>query len=247
MARRLILTVILVVVVFLALCCTSYAQQETTPEPVGEEATEEMGGIYFYLDGELTAVPRAITGGSQMVEFALLELLKGPSEEEKASGYVTYIPEGVKLQYTTVKTDRSEFSVNLSRELMELSGDTDAASKALNQIVKTVQEVSGISEIGVTVAGEAMGDQPQDAFEALGVQKSETGGAETASQEGGGKGWLVLVIVFGALAVCLAAVAVIFFIRKREPSSRARAAITAAAKPEKRPAGKKAAKGKAGK
>ena len=164
-------------------CLPAYAQEEQPVQPVEEEAPSP-GGIYLYLDGEPARVPRDITGGNQMIEFALLELLKGPTDEEKAAGYATYIPEGVKLQYTTVKQDRREFSVNLSRELRQLSGDTDASTKALTQIVKTAQEVSGITSIGITVAGEGMGDQPQDAFEALGVERGEAGagGSPAAAQ-----------------------------------------------------------------
>lgn len=240
MARRAVFMAVMSAVVVLSSCCAAFAQGETTTEPPGGGETQETGSVYFYLDGELAAVPRGMTGGSQMVEFTLLELLKGPTEEEKAAGYVTYIPEGVKLQYTTVKTDRSEFSVNLSYELMELSGDADAAAKALAQMVKTVQETSGIADVGITVSGEAMGDEPQDAFEALGVPASGTGtdSAEDASRDGGGRGWLVLVIILAALAVCIAAVVAFLFMRRRGSE--------VAATRAKKPAGKRTGKGKAG-
>ena len=173
--------------------------QEPTQVPPGSEATQPggetapPGHVYFYLDGELAQVEREITGGGQMVEFAILELLKGPTEEEKAAGYVTYIPEGTKLMYTTIKQDRSEFSLNLSRELMKLAGDEESSVKAMKQIAKTVQDVSGIQSVGITVAADAMGGQPEDAYEALGVSRSEitgTSGGEEP-QTGGSKTGLV--------------------------------------------------------
>lgn len=229
MARRILLFALVAAIALLYPCFPAHAQEQQPVQPV-EEETPAPGNIYLYLDGELAQVPRDITGGSQMVEFALLELLKGPTEEEKASGYTTYIPDGVKLQYTTVKQDRSEFSVNLSRELMQLSGDTEGATKALAQIVKTAQDVSGVANIGITVAGEGMGDQPQDAFEALGVAKSGTGaeGAQDADQEDGGNTGLVLGIVFGALGAVLLAILAFFLIKRRKSA------------PEKAPAKKEA-------
>jgi flagellar basal body-associated protein FliL len=233
MNRRYLLVAVLAAIVVLSSCCAAYAQEQTPTEPTEGETTQTPGGIYLYKDGELVLATRDVSGGSQMVEFALIELLKGPTEEEKAAGYVTYIPEGVKLQYTTVKTDKSEFSVNLSRELLELSGDKNASTKALTQIVKTAQEVSSIENIGITVAGEAMGDQPQDAFEALGVAKSEAGttgsGSEAQSESGDGLLWLWIVI--GAVAVAILAAAVFYLLKRRKSAA------------DKKPAGK-AASGK---
>jgi flagellar basal body-associated protein FliL len=219
MKKRYLIIAVLVVTAILSSCGAAFAQEQT-PQPTEGEATPTPGGIYLYKDGELALVTRDITGGNQMVEFALIELFKGPSEEEKAAGYETFIPEGVKLQYTTVKQDRSEFSVNLSRELLDLAGDEDASTKALAQIVMTAQEVSGIQNIGITVAGEAMGDEPQDAFEALGVAKSETG-TEGSTPEGEGEdggGLLWLWILLGAAGAAILGV-IVFLVLKRRKSS----------------------------
>jgi len=233
MARKPLVAAVLAVAVFMLLCCPAYAQEQPPVPPVEEEAAQESGGVYFYLDGELTAVPRDITGGGQMVEFTLLELLKGPGEDEKAAGYVTYIPEGVKLQYTTIKQDRSEFSVNLSRELLQLSGDADASEKALTQIVRTAQEAADIENIGITIAGEGMGDPPGDAFEALGVAKgvTGTGGPESQAAEDGGKSFLVPGIIIAAAALVIAVALAALIMRRRK-------AAKAAAPAKKKPAGK---------
>lgn len=220
MAKRSVLVALLAVIVMMTLSYCAYAQEEQ-PTPTEEEGATTPSYVFLYKDGELAQVERDITGGNQMVEFAVLELLKGPSEEEVAAGYVTYIPEGVKLQYTTVKQDRSEFGVNLSREFMELSGDKDSSLKALAQIVKTIQEISGIQSVGVTVAGEAMGDPPVDAYEALGVSaeevESEISGIEPQADESSNTG-LVLGIVFGVLGAVLLAFLAFYLFKKRKRS-----------------------------
>ncbi|RJP29246.1 MAG: hypothetical protein C4536_11750 [Actinobacteria bacterium] len=241
MARRSILAALVAMIVFLSLCCSVYAQEEQPVPPVEEEEAPASGHIFLYKDGELVEVQRDLTGGNQMVEFAVLELLKGPSEEEAAAGYVTYIPEGVKLQYTTVKQDRSEFGVNLSRELMDLSGDTDGSLKALTQIVKTIQDASDIQTVGITVAGEAMGDPPQDAFEALGVSASEVEGGkqETEPAQESSNTGLVLGIVFGALGAVILAFLAFYFFKRRKPAEPKASGKKAAAK---KPSGKKAKK-----
>jgi flagellar basal body-associated protein FliL len=233
MKRRYLVVAVLAAMVVFFSCCAAYAQEQTPTEPTEGETTQTPGGIYLYKDGELVLVTRDITGGNQMVEFALIELFKGPTEEEKAAGYETFIPEGVKLQYTTVKQDRSEFSVNLSRELLELSGDQDASTVALTQIVRTAQEVSGIQNIGITVAGEAMGDQPQDAFEALNVSKSETGtaGSTSEAEEEGGSSWYLLWIILGTIAaIALVVFAVVFLVRRKPAQGRKPAAKSASRK-----------------
>ncbi len=232
MTRKSALAALTAAMVFLSLCAAAYAQEQPPVQPPAQEEAQAPGHVYFYLDGEPAQVQRDITGGSQMVEFAMLELLKGPTAEEEAAGYVTFIPKGVKLQYTTVKQDRSEFSVSLSRELLELSGGNEAARKALTQIVKTLQDVSRITNIGITVAGEAMGDPPQDAYEALGVSREEAGSqgqGPREEQEGGNTG-LVLGIVFGALGAAIAAALAILLLKKRKSDMSAKAAKKGAGK-----------------
>ena len=236
MARKPLLAAALAAALFLLLCSPAPAQ-EPTPLPAEEGAAQEPGGVFFYLGGELTSVPRDIAGGGQMVEFSLLELLQGPNEDEEAAGYVTYIPEGVKLQYTTIKQDRSEFTVNLSHELLQLSAEADAAKKALTQIVKTVQEAAQIQNVGISVAGEVMGDQPRDAFEALGVSREATGTGEGGSpDEDGGGSFLVpaIIIAAGALVLLVAAAAAWLLLRGK--------AGKAAAAKKKKPAAKGGAK-----
>lgn len=184
---------------------TTVTPGETTEIPPGGTTTAPPGHVYFYLNGELTPVEREITGGGQMNEFAAMELLKGPTEEEKAAGYVTYIPEGVSFMSSTIKNDRSEYTANLSRELLELSGDPDAAAKALAQIEKTLQDVSGIERINITVPAEETGPGTLDAYEALGVPRGSA--QEETKAEGKGLSRLAWLII--AVSVCVALIIVL--------------------------------------
>ncbi|NPV58871.1 MAG: GerMN domain-containing protein [Actinobacteria bacterium] len=253
MSRKSLATIAVVAALLVLSCGAARAQeqqpsQEPTQVPPGSETTQPggeaapPGHVYFYLDGELAQVERDITGGGQMVEFAILELLKGPTEEEKAAGYVTYIPEGTKLMYTTIKQDRSEFSLNLSRELLGLAGDEESSVKAMKQIAKTVQDVSGIQSVGITVAADAMGGQPEDAYEALGVSRSEitgTSGGEEA-QTGESKTGLVLGIVFGCLgALALIAVIALAARKRRDTKDRGGKKKAGGSKPASRTGRKK--------
>lgn len=196
------------------------AQEEPPPIPeTPGEGISQQGQVYFYLEGELAPVPREVSGGPQAVEFTIMELLNGPREEEKARGYVTYIPDGVKLQYTTVKQDRSEYSVNLSRELLELAGDRDRARRALAQLVKTIQDASQIKNVGITVAPEEGGVEPEDAFQALGVTPREVEGEIYGTPPPqGSRWWLALVLALGIPVIVLLVIMAFILFRKRGPN-----------------------------
>lgn len=210
------------------------AQEETPPIPeTPGEGVSQQGQVYFYLEGELAPVPREVAGGPQAVEFTIMELLNGPREEEKARGYVTHIPDGVKLQYTTVKQDRSEYSVNLSRELLELAGDRERARRALAQLVKTIRDASQIENVGITVAPEEGGVEPEDAFQALGVTPREVEGEISGTPPPqGSRWWLVLVLALVIPALVLVIIMVLILSRgKGSNRGKARPVVGTAARP----------------
>ncbi|MBC7252691.1 MAG: GerMN domain-containing protein [Actinobacteria bacterium] len=209
------------------------AQEETPPVPeTPGEGVSQAGQVYFYLDGVLTPVAREVAAGPQAAEFTVMELLNGPKEEEKAQGYVTYIPEGVKLRYTTVKQDRSEFSVNLSSELMELSGDRERAIRALAQLVKTLREVTGIEKIGVFVDLEETGAQPEDAFKALGVTPREVEEEISGPLPSGVNWWLILLLAVGIPAlVLLVVLALMHGLRKRSNPGKVKPVVGTSSRP----------------
>ena len=224
--RRALLVLILSLSFALAFSVGSVRAQEELPQE-GEtagEGTSQTGQVYFYLGDRLAPVPRDIAAGGQTLEFAVMELLNGPSEEERSAGYVTYIPEGVKMQYTTIKQDRSEYSVNLSRDLLALAGDRVAAVKALAQLVKTVREAGDIPVVGVTVASEETVGLPEDAFAALGITaqdvEAEISGIEPGPEPGqGSHTGLVLLLALGIPALAIIAAAVLYAARRRKAGS----------------------------
>ncbi len=204
-------------------CGVAYAQEQPIPVQTGEQTTPDQQGtgeqaaagqVFFYLNGELAGVDREVAGGGQTAEFGMIELLKGPNEEEKAAGYITYIPEGTKLQYSTIKMDNSEYDVNLSGELLQLSGDKAQAAKALAQIEKTLQGLTSIQSIGITIAAQEAGSEPQDAYVALGITKKSGGDADSSG--GGSNTWVIIGILLGVLAIALVALLVFFITKKRE-------------------------------
>jgi len=193
----------------------AHAQEE---QPPSGELAQTTGNVYFYLDGVLAPVSREIAAGGQTIEFAVLEVLKGPSEEEKAAGYVTYIPEGVKMLYSSIKQDRTEYSVNLSREILELAGDREAAVRALAQLFMTIREVSHIQNVKATVAAEESGAPPLDAFEVLGITPEEVEAEITGEPVAGeGKGFSPLLAI-GIPVLCLLAAGVAVFLLRRRKS-----------------------------
>lgn len=129
-----------------------------------------------------------MTGGAQVAGFTISELLKGPTDEEKAQGYSTQIPDGVKMLYYTESNDGKTFGTDVSTEMTALQGDAERAAKALDQVVKTAQAVSGAENVNVTIGGE-------DAWQVLGISR---GGS---ASEGSNLWWIILVIVLGGLTL----------------------------------------------
>ncbi len=188
----------------------------TTPEtqtPTQTEQTPLM--VYFFKDGELVGVAREIPGGGQMVEFTVNDLLKGPSEEEKAEGFTTYLPEGLKLLYSTKSMTGNAFSVNLSSELMSLKDTPEQAKMAMQQLVQTLKEAAHTEEIKVTVDVDEA-NRGADAFEALGVSSKDVGvGASSSSGEESNLLWLWILIILGVTLVILAVLVPMYFSNRK--------------------------------
>jgi hypothetical protein len=182
-----------------------------TPQPTESSAMQ----LYFYRDGELLGVPRSnIPAGGQMVEFAIKDLLEGPTDEEREQGYQTFIPPGVKLMYSTKSMVGSSYAVNLSGELMQLAGDHNSAVKALRQIAQTLREAAHTDEIKITI-NISDSDREADACQALGVSPSEVGLPSGGSEAGkGSRLWLYILIIVGA-ALAAEALLVPLFLRAR--------------------------------
>lgn len=73
------------------------------------------------------------------LEFALTNLLKGPSAKEKSKGVYTEIPSGTKL--LSIEELPSKTIINLNSNF-ETGGGTDSLYKRLYQLIKTVNKNS---------------------------------------------------------------------------------------------------------
>ncbi|MHB8781598.1 MAG: GerMN domain-containing protein [Candidatus Geothermincolia bacterium] len=206
-------------------------QPGETPLPPGteqqapqEEATQK---VFFYnAAGELVGVDREVTGGPQVAGFTMNELVKGPSEEERAQGYYTLLPEGVRSLYYTESQDGKTFSVTLSDELLSLKGN-ESARLALAQVLETGRAVSGAETVAVMVGG-------IDAYEALDAGPAPGAEAPAGSGESSGLWWIILLIVLGILTVTGTTLGVYTLLRQR------RKAAVKRTKPMKGPANRKA-------
>jgi len=172
-----------------------------TPDQPQEQASQQ---VFFYKDGQLAGVDRQVTGGAQVAGFTVSELLKGPTDDEKAQGYSTQIPDGVKMLYYTESNDGKTFGVDLSAELEGVQGDPGRARQALDQVIKTAQAVSGAETINITINGE-------DAWQTLGISRS------AMAAGGSNLWWIILVVVLGTLT--LSGTSLMLLAMRRDASS----------------------------
>ncbi len=205
------------------------AQQQTPPteqQPYPPQQQPVPLKAYFYLHDELVGVEEDIPGGGQMTEFIINKLLEGPTEEQKAQGYITYIPQGVKLLYSTKSTVSSEYSVTLSSDLLNLKHDQEKAKLAMEQIYRTLKEASQAQVVKIFVdAGEGQTSNPQDAYELLGIAEKKQAASSHA---------LLVVSIIIAVLVALALVLLAVFI----PLRRRRAAVAKRPAPTRRKSAK---------
>lgn len=187
--------------------------QTTTPQTEQTQATPLQ--IYFFQNEELVGVTRDVPGGGQMVEFTVSELFKGPSEDEAAQGFTTFIPAGLKLLYSTKSMTGNDYSVNLSSELMTLKDTPEQAKMALQQIVSTLKEAAKTDSIKLTV-DEDESNRGVDALAALGLSAKDLG--ITTSKEAAGKSsylWLYILIILAVTLIILATLIPLFLSNRK--------------------------------
>ncbi len=202
---------------------SAFAQQQVPPteqQPPPPQQQPIPLKAYFYLQGELVGVDAEVPGGGQMVEFVMNKLLEGPTEEQRARGYVTYIPEGVKLLYSTKSTVSSEYSVTLSSEMLNLKYDQEKAKLAMEQIYRTLKEASQAQVVMIFVdTGEGQDYRPQDAYELLGIAENKPKASSHAVL-------IISIVIAAVLALTLVSLAVFIPMRRRKATIARRPAPT---------------------
>lgn len=99
--------------------------------------SENLAAIYYTNanNGELEKVIKTVPPESNKLNFALKELVNGPSFKERNQGLSSEIPKGTKILNITTR-DKS-IIIDLSNEF-QYGGGTESQYTRLNQLIKTV-------------------------------------------------------------------------------------------------------------
>lgn len=107
--------------------------------------------VFFAKNGEVLPVLRSLSADQAAENGALLHLLNGPSEQEKADGFFTEIPKNTKG--SIISNENGIITVNFSKELGQYGGGTARVQTLLSQIVFTLTEVKGVNKVKILVSG----------------------------------------------------------------------------------------------
>jgi len=107
--------------------------------PAGEECTT------------VVAAERRVPKTIAVARVALLELLKGPTEAEKAGGYFTSIPDGVVIQSLIIEDGvaRADFSGDLEEQV----GGSCRVTHIRKQITETLLQFGTVQSIIISIDG----------------------------------------------------------------------------------------------
>jgi len=129
--------------------------------PLRLEKTEDTQLRIFFnnskKDPELTdcnlvyTVYRNVPKTTAVARAALEELFKGPTESEKAEGFFTNIPVGVKIQKLTI--EKGIAKVDLSKELEQNVGGSCRVSAIRAQIYWTLKQFPTVKDVVISIDG----------------------------------------------------------------------------------------------
>lgn len=108
------------------------------------------------LDPKITCervfpVTRTVPKTVGVARAALEEMLKGPTAQEQAAGYVTNINEGVRINSVTIENGVAK--VDLSEELQREVGGSCRVTAIRAQIVETLNQFSTVKSVVISVEG----------------------------------------------------------------------------------------------
>lgn len=98
------------------------------------------------------AVERTIPKTESVAAAALTELLKGPTDSEKAKGYMSNINTGVKVQSLSVKDGLAKIDFN--EQLQFQVGGSCKTSAIIAQIKQTLKQFSSVKEVVISINGQ---------------------------------------------------------------------------------------------
>ena len=108
--------------------------------------------IYFYNADKLVFVERELPSNESPLVIAIDQLMKGPNEQEVASGIVTEIPVGTRAR--NVNTEGNMAIIDLNSRLLEYDGDNIGAKRILAQIVYTATSIPKIDQVILKIQGD---------------------------------------------------------------------------------------------
>ncbi len=102
--------------------------------------SEDNINVYFLQGEKLQAVKRKFQGTNKL-DFALAELLKGPNIQERSAGIFTELPPDITV--LQVKSASDKVTLVFNDSFIKISGGTSRINAMLAQLVFTVSELSG--------------------------------------------------------------------------------------------------------
>lgn len=125
---------------------TGTASPTATP---GQEQTQTLA-IYLMHGEKVMPVPRQVSETPAVATASLVELMKGPTAEEKAAGFSTAIPEGTELNGVSVIDGVA--NVQLSNRFTSGGGSASMQARVA-QVVHTLTRFETVKAVSFSVDG----------------------------------------------------------------------------------------------
>lgn len=162
-------------------------------QPVQTPASDVVGVYFSKYQGSqsiVESVPRKLAGDTEdapdvtgsprpvgtpvgtdvePLSFALSELLKGPTSEEKSQGFYSEIPKGTRLLGVT--KDAKTIHIDLSAQFSTGGGSTSITQR-LEELKRTVKAVDASREVVVLVEGKPLETLGGEGLEVPGTMQS---------------------------------------------------------------------------
>lgn len=107
--------------------------------------------IYFFRNGKLDPVSRALPEKADPRYFAVEQLLAGPSPKEKAEGFFSQIPERTRLR--VLYKNGGTISADFTKDLEMYGGGATKVYGSLAQIVYTLTALKEVKDVQVLIEG----------------------------------------------------------------------------------------------
>ena len=122
----------------------------------GETPKGEIKVYYSRLIGQeivIAPVTRKLPKGQEALSLALVELLKGPSKEEKDQGFYSEIPEGTRV--IEIKEAPGEVRINLNKQFV-YGGGANSVVARLKEMALTSLDAEPIRKVYLDVDGKEL-------------------------------------------------------------------------------------------